>query len=91
MRRRRLPPSPLARPARDTCSIARDRATRVRVVLRCPTPWLLTPLCDPTFPAYCQLDEFKVIMRAGPDSKNGNAATTEAAKADKPFYKKCLP
>jgi Ca2+-binding EF-hand superfamily protein len=36
------------------------------------------------------LNEFKVIMRAGPDSKNGNA-TTDAAKADKPFYKKCLP
>jgi Ca2+-binding EF-hand superfamily protein len=36
------------------------------------------------------LNEFKVIMRAGPDSKNGNA-TADAAKADKPFYKKCLP
>ena len=36
------------------------------------------------------LNEFKTIMRAGPDSKNGKA-TADAAAADKPFYKKCLP
>merc|ERR1712192_265089 len=38
------------------------------------------------------LDEFKVIMRAGPDTKPKKGdATAAAADAPKPFYKKCLP
>ena len=32
------------------------------------------------------LDEFKTIMRAGPDSKNGGKANGDAAAAPKPFY-----
>merc|ERR1719352_1713104 len=38
------------------------------------------------------LDEFKTIMRAGPDTKPKKGdATADAADAPKPFYKKCLP
>ena len=36
------------------------------------------------------LDEFKAIMRAGPDSK-AKAGISEAANGEKPFFKKCLP
>ena len=38
------------------------------------------------------LDEFKAIMRAGPDSKaKAKAGISEAANGEKPFFKKCLP
>jgi len=38
------------------------------------------------------LDEFKAIMRAGPDSKaKAKAGIAEAANEEKPFFKKCLP
>ena len=38
------------------------------------------------------LDEFKAIMRAGPDSKaQAKAGISEAANGEKPFFKKCLP